>query len=519
MPDTAPSSTPATRPVRRIGRSINTILQIIFFLIVIIATNYLSCTRHKRFDLTERHDFTLSGVTQNYLKSDTLQKRTSPVRIIAVLRRSSPHYSRIYNLLDEYKSLAGNALQLEIVDPVRQTDRTLEIENTYHQPYIEDMIIIDGRIASNGSSPSEKTTPATSNSPSTALQKLSSHVRTAFVKDLFIRDDHQNIIAWQDEDVITTTLIGAIEGSPRKFYFAADKTDLEARQGSPAWQNVANMLWQQNIVLTPIRLADTKTIPEDAEGFALIAPQYDLTKQEMNTVANYWKRQKSALFITLDPRVKTPNLRIFLRRYGVTPRHDRIIKTEGKSTLSNVQSIFSRGTEINHDLGGKTTIFDGASCSLEVRETDERLLNNNITPLALIEATPGWWGETRFEKEHPQFNPEEDHAAPLYLAAAVIQGNATSDKTADLISKMVIISNTDFLATKKTRPEQADFVKSSVNWLVGREELIGIGPRKLYRHKLTILDAHSSFISRIVLIFLPAFAILISLIVWNIRRA
>ena len=84
---------------------------------------------------------------------------------------------------------------------------------------------------------------------------------------------------------------------------------------------------------------------------------------------------------------------------------------------------------------------------------------------------------------------------------------------------MVIIGNTDFLASRKTRPEQADFIKSSVNWLIGREDLIGIGPRKLHQHKITILDAHNSFITQVVLIFLPAGALLMSLIVWNMRRA
>jgi hypothetical protein len=84
---------------------------------------------------------------------------------------------------------------------------------------------------------------------------------------------------------------------------------------------------------------------------------------------------------------------------------------------------------------------------------------------------------------------------------------------------MVVIGNTDFLATRKTRPEQADFIKSSVNWLIGREELIGIGPKKLYRHKMTILPAHNAFITKLVLIFIPAAALLISLIVWNTRRA
>lgn len=532
MSDSSPS-TPATRPVRRVGRSINVIIQVILFVVAVIAANYLSCAQHKRYDLTERKDFTLSDLSSKYLKSDAVQKREEPIRVIAVIRRSSPHYSRMYNMLDEYKRLGGDAINLEFVDPLRQTDRTLEIENTYGQRYLEDMIIVDGRgIEPEPDNPDSvktdnikvlesgaKDKSSVEKPEATEKQKQSAHVRTVIISDLYLQDDKRNIIAWQDEDVITSTFIGAIEGVPRKIYFAADKVNLEDNDGDPAWQVLSKMLWQQNILLTPIRLSETQSIPEDAQGFALIAPQYDLNMREIKVLSEYWDRQQSAIFITLDPKVKVDNLRIFLRSYGVTPRNDRIVSVNNGQTLSNVQSLFSRGAEINNDLGGKSTIFEGSTCSLEVRENDDQLLNKRIHPVALIEASTGWWGETRYEEENPEFNQEEDSAGPLYLSAAILRGQATSDDTANLVSKMVIIGNTDFLSDKKTRPEQADFVKSSVNWLVGREELIGIGPKKLYRHKITILDAHNSFISKLVLFFLPAAALLASLIVWNMRRA
>ncbi|MEJ6571824.1 MAG: Gldg family protein [Akkermansiaceae bacterium] len=534
MSDSSPS-TPATRPVRRIGRSINVIIQVVLFIIAVIAANYLSCGQHKRYDLTERQDFTLSDFSSKYLKSDAVQKREKPIQVIAVIRRSSPHYSRMYNMLDEYKRLGGDAVNLEFVDPIRQTDRTLEIENTYGQSYLEDMIIVDGRgiepkpkpvSADSVNTDESKVTesvktdkPPAEKPVASEKQKQSAHVRTVRISDLYLQDDKRNIVAWQDEDVITSTFIGAIEGVPRKIYFAADKVNLEDNDGDPAWQVLAEMLWQQNILLTPIRLSETQSIPEDAQGFALIAPQYDLNEREIKVLAEYWDRQQAAIFITLDPKIKLDNLRIFLRSYGVTPRNDRIMSVHNEQTLSNVQSLFSRGAEINNDLGGKSTIFDGSTCSLEVRENDDQLLNKRIHPVALIEASTGWWGETRYEEENPEFNKEEDTAAPLYLSAAILRGQATSDDTANLVSKMVIIANTDFLSNKKTRPEQADFVKSSVNWLVGREDLIGIGPKKLYRHKITILDAHNSFISKLVLFFLPAAALLASLVVWNMRRA
>lgn len=528
MPNSS-ASTSAARPVRRAGKSVIVVIQIILFVIVIIAANYLSCTNHKRYDLTERKNFTLSNFSEKYLNSDAIQKRESPVQIIAVVRRSSPHYTRIYHLLDEYERLGKNAVTLEFVDPFRQTDRTLEIDTTYGIKYIEDMIIIDGRIKSknNIERPQETESPTdeaitdkvADTQDSEEKQKRSTHLRALRISDLYLQDSNNTITAWQDEDVITSSIIGAIEGVPRKIYLAVDKINLEADDGEPAWVILAEMLMQQNIQLIPIRLAEVESIPEDAEGFALIGPQYDLNEREMKILSNYWDRQQSALLVTLDPKAKLNNLRIFLRSYGITPRHDRVMTTKNGMTLSNVQAIFSRGAKINRELGGKSTIFEGSTCSLEVGEDDDQLLNRRIQPIALAEASAGWWGETRFAEQNAEYNKEEDHAAPLYLSAAVLRGQATSDETSNLVSKMVIIGNTDFLASRKTRPEQADFIKSSVNWLIGREDLIGIGPQKLHQHKITLLGAHNAFISRVVLIFLPAAALLMSLIIWNIRRA
>lgn len=510
----------SSRPVRRIGKSFSITLQFILFVIVVISANYLSCAKHKRIDLTERKDFTLSGTSISYLKSDVFQKRDTPIHVIAVIRRGSNHYSRIYNLLDEYNTVSGKSLELEIVDPLRQTDRTLEIENTYHIPYSEDMIIIDGR------SKAEKEAFATANSDANSAElqtkkkhTFSSHIRTTFIKDLYITDESKSILAWQDEDIITSTIIGAIEGNTRKFYFAVDKVNLKTQQGQPAWQTLREILWQQNVDLTPIRLAETEKIPEDATGFAIIGPQYDLDKREIALLQEYWDRKQSSVLITLDPKVRLENLRIFLRNYGVTPRHDRIISAKNGQTLSSVQGIFSPGSKINQELGGKSTIFDGSSSTLEIRENDDSLLNRAILPIALVQASQGWWGETRYEEENPQPSADEDTLKPVYLAAAVLRGDATSDETTHLVSKMVVIANTDFLSTTKTRPEQIDFIKSSVNWIIGRENLIGIGPKKLFRNKLTILPAHNSFISRVVLFFLPAISILMALIVWNTRRA
>ena len=112
MPDTA-TSTSSARPVRRVGRTVNVIIQISLFVAAVVAANYLSCTNHKRYDLTEKRNFSLSDFSEKFLKGKMLQEHQSPVQAIVVMRRTSPHYSRVYHLLDEYQRIAGDAIKLE----------------------------------------------------------------------------------------------------------------------------------------------------------------------------------------------------------------------------------------------------------------------------------------------------------------------------------------------------------------------------------------------------------------------
>jgi hypothetical protein len=84
---------------------------------------------------------------------------------------------------------------------------------------------------------------------------------------------------------------------------------------------------------------------------------------------------------------------------------------------------------------------------------------------------------------------------------------------------MTVISNSDFLSPKHLSDINRNFVTSSMNWLMGREELTGEGPLTLGTYKLPLLDSQLAFINRVNLFFLPAFALMIGLIVWSSRRA
>lgn len=508
---------PPPQPVKRLGLGLRAILQVVFALLSLGFIYYLTLTYYTRFDLTQNNDFTLSDATRKLLVSSGVQEREMPIKIIAALRKTSPHYSRLRPVVEEYERLSNGKVKLEYLDPIRDKDRAFEIQNNYgdllaDRLFEDDIFIIDARQGAAASSIE-------------ATEDVTSHLRYLPASSMVINRTDANkqrrLVGYQDEDLLSSMLQSAIEGKPRIMYLVEDKSDLEVTVSGSPLQVISEALQKQNVLLLPLRISQVDKIPDNAEGLVIVAPEYDFEPNEIDVLENYWKRPASSIMAYLNPSIRPVNLRGFLRKNGVTPRDDRIIRTRNGRTENQVLATFTAGAGlgINQSLEMKSVPFEGRVGSLEVREGAEDLVTNRIQAYSLIETAPDFWGETNYKEGNPKYDDDADYSGPLSIGAAVIRGNANADNTAPNISKMIVISTSDFLDPNRLGNEQLDFVKNSTYWLLGREELIGIGPRTLQRRKLNLIKDEVKFLGNIVLFFIPVGLFLTAMFVWNIRRA
>jgi len=511
-PSSEPKGKPA-RPVNRWGIGTLSVIQLVLVAVILIALNYLAARHFARTDLSREAAYTLSPATERYLKAESLKSRTTPVKWIMAFRRSSPFYERVRALAEEYERLSDGKISLEVVDPMRSPDRAEQVAKAYGISLIRDLLIIDAR--------ADESAVTVENTAGT--KTLNPNVKLVVADEMVLYNTDQKgqrrPTGFRGEDVLTARLVESIEGRPRKIGFLADKSRIDSEGPDSPWTTLETTLRFQNIELTPINLSGLAAIPEDLEGLALVAPRYDLTDEEIAVLESYWNRSRASLLVILGAYDTPPKLRAFLRGNGVTPRRDRIITRDGERTISTVRGTFTYGVDFLSDLAGQATIFEGATSSLEVREGAEDLLNRQIFPTGLILVGDGFWGETKFGEGTEAFDPQEDTGSPLYLAASIVRGAMANDQFAAETSRMVVVSNSDFLDPANQRAENIDFLASSVNWLVGRESLAGIGPRSLGTYKLPILDAQVSFINRVNLFFIPGFLALLGGFVWSSRRA
>ena len=500
------------RPLNRWGVGTLSLLQIVLLAVILVALNYLAAHHFTRVDLSREAAYTLSPSTKSYLKSKALGERKEPVKWIMAFRRSSPFYERVRALAEEYARLSGGKIQLEVVDPLRSSDRTQEVTAAYGLPLTKDLIVIDARTDTGPVSTEDKD----------GNRILNPNVKLIVAEDMAIyttAETQRRITGFQGEDVMTARLVESLEGRARKMLYLADKSRLSAEGEDSPLKSLQNTLQFQNVELQGINLSGLEEIPAGTEGVALVAPKYDLTDAELAVLEKYWNSPRAAMLVLLKPGETPAKLRTFLRANGITPRRDRVITMTDKRIDTTARAFFTAGVDFTKDFAGQTTVFEGASSSLEVREGAEDLMNKQINPIGLIQAAPGFWGETKFGEKDTSFDEKEDTSAPLYLAACVTRGAASDDRFSAATSRMTVISNTDFLEPAKQRAENIDFLASSVNWLMNRQALAGIGPRSLGIYKMPLLDAQVSFINRVNLFFLPAFLIVVGAFVWASRRA
>ena len=496
------------KPISRLGIGSRSLIQLVLALILFLSAAYLSANYFKVWDFSRDQDYTLSDLTEKILAKPSLSERKDPVRITVAFRKNSPYYQRVKRSVEEFVRESNGNLTAQFLDPIREPDAASRFASTFNLTLNSDLILIDAR-------------------PKGSAQPDPNLTRSLWIDDLIIfRTDQNNQrrpVGFQIEDRLATALLSIAEGAPRKLYFLADKSPVESGSTESPWLMLADTLLRQNLILEPINLSDTQSIPTDAEGVVLVAPSYDLEDRELAILDEYWERPSSSILVILDPKYRPTKLRAFLRRHGVTPNNDRIVSVQNGRSINQVPAIFTSFAEVNEGLAGQSTTFEGPTNSLSVRESAEDLNSQNIFPLNLILASPNFWGETRFQEVGvlPQFDSAEDlkNKEGLPIAAAVIVGDATSDESAAAASRMVVIANSHFLHPDRVREEQIDFVKNSVNWLIGREELVGVGPRGLRTYKLNLVGPEVRFLNNLILFFLPAALLLWGALVWSNRRA
>ena len=495
--------TPKVFKIARTRIALNVLLQLLALLLLLVMVNTLAYKHYKRWDFSRTRKYGLSETTQQLLTG--LKK---PVKVIVYFTSDSNSpgsdiYLDVLNLLKEYQYAGNKKISVEIpVNPFHDYTRAREIQAQYKLQDKENLVILDCEGLTKCVAAADMANYDTSGS---------------------IYGRPPRLTAFKGEQTITAGLLEVTEGKPNHIYLVTGHSEPDLK--SKTLTTFLDFVGRQNVKIDPLNLMDS-AVPLDAKALVILGPKYDFTELEMIRLVDYWGK-KGRLLVAEDPWALTPHFTDFLKAQGIKPQDDRIltIKKLGPQSFGVYKdpvAVFMEGNPITNRLKGVNTQFFGGTQSLLLDR--EAVKGTNIHLQSLIEAAEGFWGETEYDVDinnggRIDFDPKKDHVAPLTIAALVEKGALNDSSIQVDSSRMIVVANSDFLNNDQLTQANADFAMGSLNWLLSREELIGIAPKLSQSFTLNLTDDQLSKIGWIVLGLIPGTVAALGLAGWLKRRS
>jgi ABC-type uncharacterized transport system involved in gliding motility auxiliary subunit len=141
----------------------------------------------------------------------------------------------------------------------------------------------------------------------------------------------------------------------------------------------------------------------------------------------------------------------------------------------------------------------------------------------LIQAEKGYFAETDYNTDDQaklQADAKQSSDVPIIIGAAVEKGGSADQRVQVNSSRLVVVGNAAFVQDNAITQDQQglDFASGSVNWLLSREQLIGIAPKVPKPLTFSLDEEALRRLRWILLVFIPLVPALIGTMVWWQRR-
>src|SRR6266581_1327471 len=448
-----------TKPkkIQRLRIGLNVLVQLILIFFLVSAVNWIGFRHYKRWDASRDQKYALSDKTKRFLS--TIK---SKMRITVFFSPTTPISGDVASLLTEYQYAAKGKIDIENIDPQRNLSRAKEMFDKYKVVSDESLLVIDY----NGRNKTVKASEMADVDQS----------GMAF-------GEGPRVTAFKGEQAITAAMMDLVEGKKNTLGYVLGHKEAPISGNTPI-SVLKTFIENENIKFQELNLFDVGAIPPDLNAIVIAGPQYDFSDREMKLLREFWEKQ-GRLLLLLDPAAKTPKLDAFLNELGLKVNDDRLmvfLRTgiQELALTRDVQAHFLGDSPITKRLADVRALFFGGTSSLTLEPERVRAANIRLEPL--IQAEKGYFAETDYNSNDQaklQADAKRNPGTPLTIGLSIEKGGSADERVQVNSARMVVVSNATFIQDNAlTQDQQAlDFISGSVNWLLSREQLIGISPK------------------------------------------
>jgi ABC-type uncharacterized transport system involved in gliding motility auxiliary subunit len=487
---------------------------VLFVLLAIV--NYLGWKYHARFDWTETNIYTLSETTEQ-----VLDELDDDIRVTVFITPGSRLYEPTRELLSRYEA-ESDRLAVRWLDPERNP---VEAQN----------LIEEYEVAAAG-----------------VVFESGDDRRMVSADDLADLDfsaaqfgEQPEIAAYRGEERFTSALVALTQGEKPRIVFTTGHGELSLDDaGAGGLQAARDVLGPENVVIDEWASLGAARVPEGTDLVVIAGPQAAFTEDELAALGEFLAGG-GRLLALLDPVIGPAasdagsgrgfvdlGLQEWLADYGVHVGDDVVVDPSTTPIGFSAETFFATRYD-RHQI--TRSLADGG---IPVLVRHSRSVRSGSGPegaetIELIQTGPDGWAVTSLGRDSYDEPAEGDLRGPVPLAVAVEAkvapeapdavpdeaGDAPAEEERDPM-RLVVIGDSD-LATSaflQMGPGNQTLVNNVFNWLVDREELVGIPPKRPEQVRLSMTPAQFRWSLILVLAGLPLLAVAAGFWVWSRRR-
>lgn len=454
---------------------------IVIVLGILVAINYLSARRSKRWDLTAGGQFTLSEQTKKLLRS-----LDAPLKMIVFERETD--FDRFRQKLPEYQH-ESRQVEVQYVDPDKQPAQSKQYQV---QSYGTIVLVYKGRT--------------------------------------------ERVVSDQEQE-IANGLIKVMTGQERKIYLVQGHGERDTTSSDrDGYSALSSSLKGENYTVEKLVLAQQPEVPLDATVVIVAGPKTDYFLPEVDALRRYL-RKGGKLLVMLDPPDKPgadafPNLTALLKEWAIDPGANVVVDVSGVGRLFGADA--SVPVAANYPYHQITQQFSLITAFPLARSMSPLAGVEGRTAQTFVETSQRSWAETDIKElltsGKVALDPAKgDKQGPISIGVALsveapdqtapAGGNAKPADAKKPETRLVAFGDSDFASNMMLGVQgNRDLFMNVINWLAQQETLISIRPKEPEDRRITLTADQQQRIRWLSIVVLPGAVMAAGVYVWWRRR-
>ena len=509
---------------KNLGRSSSLWAGVVLVALLVGIVNYFGWKYHQRFDWTASRLYSLSEKSEAVLA--TLDR---DVEAIVLMDNADELYDPVTELLSRYDA-ASSRFTVRVVDAQKNLLEAQQLVDRFELSRLN-VVVLDSEAGR----------------------------RVIDAADLADYDysgmqmgQAPQMSGFKGEAAFSGALLDLMESRKPKILFTSGhgerRLDDFSSLGLSALQD---LLGKDNFEMEEWRLLGQAAVPEGTDLVVVAGPTSTFIEPELALLRSYLEAG-GRLLVMLDPTLDDAGmvetgLEAMLADFGVEIGDDIVVDPDNPLPFFGAETIFI-GSYGDHVI---TRPLDQAQVPVIVPagRSVTAVQIPGLDVVELLRTSGAGWGETDLENLGGVERGDDDLAGPVPLAVAVetaadepaadlealtadlegadpaAEGSTEEPPAADTTAaaapklRLVVLGDSDLASNGQLQgAPNATFVANAMNWLVERENLVSIPPKKPEQVRLSLTGGELRGVTWTVLGLLPGLALVAGVLVYRRRR-